>query len=100
MSDAFKEYESTGRIGEDKGVSVQPLVGPTATDYGKWISVKDRLPKERKNVLVYITGDADDEVYISCIHKDGKWEYKDTMMYETSWYQEVSHWMELPEPPE
>lgn len=52
----------------------------------KWISVKERLPKEKEHVLIWIKG--------LCIIIDwivnGKWVVSDEI---------VTHWMPLPEPP-
>ena len=68
----------------------------------KWISVKDRLPDKKDGVLIYADG------VITCatisIKADGslwprghgfggyEWEYD----FE---YEDVTHWMELPEAP-
>jgi hypothetical protein len=76
----------------------------------KWIKVEDKLPKPYKKVLVCITGDADPEIQVSCWDKkdeepdeDGflfvRWYYEGCPMYETSWYQKVTHWAKLPKLP-
>ena len=100
MSDAFKEYESTGRIGEDKGVSVQPLVGPTATDYGKWISVKDKLPRFYEDVLIVYRSIADrfdNPVRLSIGYYDiAKKQWTDVCSREII----VTHWANRPSLPE
>jgi len=69
----------------------------------KWISVKDKMPDAGKDVLVYINGD-DPEIDVSyhtfeVLHKENIWHYGNQLMFETSWFQEVTHWMPLPEPP-
>ncbi len=64
----------------------------------KWVSIEDALPIPYKRVLVNITGDSP-EVYVSYLDHLGEWVYNGQYLYETSWYQEVTHWAELPLPP-
>ena len=75
-----------------------------------WISVEEKLPERNQKVLVYIVGDADPEINVSdWDEKDDKpsedgylyirWYYEGQPMYSTSWYQKVTHWSLLPEPP-
>lgn len=56
---------------------------PTAVG---WVSVKDRLPKEKEHVLIWIK---DLCIIIDWI-VNGKWVVTDEI---------VTHWMPLPEPP-
>jgi hypothetical protein len=58
----------------------------------EWISVEDRLPEERQNVLVHYV---DGWMPIAFL-LGGKWYQSGG---ETSWLS-VTHWMHLPEPPE
>ena len=62
---------------ELKAADVQPI--------SQWISVKDRLPEERKRVLVYNEGG------ITIAWRD-KGEWDDIFLT-------VTHWQPLPEPP-
>jgi hypothetical protein len=57
----------------------------------EWISVEDRLPEERQNVLVHYV---DGWMPIAFL-LGGKWYQSGG---ETSWVS-VTHWMPLPEPP-
>lgn len=54
-----------------------------------WVSVKDRLPKENKRVLVHVvnasTLDVDTDRIVG-----GQW---------VRWAGSITHWMPLPEPP-
>lgn len=73
----------------------------------EWIEVNKELPPKNRKVLVYIIGDADPEIVVSYWdqkteeddHIFVRWYYGDVPMYTTSWYQKVTHWMNLPEGP-
>lgn len=54
--------------------------------YHEWISVKDRLPKPFKQVLVY---DAFEENITVGLYGNGDWLFSE----------HITHWMPLPEPP-
>lgn len=57
-------------------------------DLPRWISVKEQLPEEQKDVLVYLKrGGCAVDYFIPS--RNDKWGYKD-----------VTHWMPLPEPPD
>lgn len=58
----------------------------------KWISVKERLPEEGEDVLVYL-GEGIFEICWTL--KDGFWETRDSYLDTDA----VTHWMPLPEPP-
>ncbi len=61
----------------------------------KWISTKDRLPKDGQKVLFY--GDFD--FMVGWYYPDDKYWMpiaSDSILYQ----QEVTYWTELPEPPE
>lgn len=71
-----------------------------------WISVKDRLPKDTNDVMVYIG----DVIAIGYIDADGEWDISPVpdMVSEpdqlSSWLDSrlikpPTHWMPLPEPP-
>ena len=57
---------------------------------GGWISVKDRLPEDDRQVLVVLNGERYKDVYVS-------WHNGEDFGWPTIGY--VSHWMELPAPP-
>jgi hypothetical protein len=67
-----------------------------------WISVKDRLPKEGRNVILY----DGEEVFCGCFEMDAEkkpcWGNQacDGVCY--GWYEknEIKYWMPLPNPPE
>jgi hypothetical protein len=59
---------------------------------GEWISVKDRLPEEEKEVLCYL-GNALGKGIVVAFRRHGDW-YFDGWKCPT-----VTHWMLLPEPP-
>lgn len=70
---------------------------------GKWISVKDRLPKCGEKVLVYIKfsqdseSDFEDEICQSTYRGKLVGTKKDVWTWQSDY---VTHWMPLPEPPE
>ena len=59
----------------------------------EWISVKDRLPKARTIVIVFVNGKVAFDEYKNKYmpNKDNPWS-----MYKKEY---VTHWMPLPEPP-
>ena len=60
----------------------------------KWIDVKDRLPDDRKDVLVCVRGETiDTGYYVSSGAGRGCWEVYSCMS------DDVTHWMQLPELP-
>ncbi len=66
---------------------------PTIELVQQWISVKDRLPENGKKVLVYCKENKND-------YEIGA--YSDTYMgffVRQTWYENITHWMPLPEPP-
>jgi hypothetical protein len=63
-------------------------------DKNKWISVKDRLPKIAKMVLVCSGDDADSIGVYYRARGTGCW-------YPDGWpIENTTHWMPLPEPPD
>ena len=72
---------------------------PTVPAYGQWVSVKDRLPEEQKEVLIYLPeyGSVETAAFFEIPSLNLKeWaQNEDAYMFD-----EVSHWMPLPEPPE
>lgn len=66
--------------------------GATEALASQWVSVEDRLPEEKKNVLVHCS-DADPEIS-DCIayFKDGVWCFMDEFYYDCT----VSHWLPIP----
>lgn len=59
----------------------------------RWISVKERMPKEEEDVLIC---NRNGKIEVSCgsVFDDGTWEW-----YTSGWhFGEVVAWMELPEP--
>ena len=64
----------------------------------EWISVKDRLPERDQKVLVYDAGD-ETEIHVYHLREDLDGLYWDD---ESGWavdFENVTHWMPLPEPP-
>lgn len=70
---------------------------PAHIDREAWVSVKDRMPSNGENVLVYAISK-----YINgekiCIDRLEDGETHAVWMYTHGWF-EVTHWMPLPEPP-
>lgn len=65
---------------------------PTITPQNEWVSVEEKLPPPKQNVLAYSTRSGIAEAD----YADGVW-----MQYRWSAVMEsVTHWMPLPEPPE
>ena len=77
-----------------ENIAIMPTVGV-------WISVKDRLPDESRSVLVYCNNG-----YITNVHYSKKHQkfnmfdcFDDEDAKEYSAFDNVTHWMPLPEPP-
>lgn len=64
----------------------------------EWISVKDRLPDIEERVLVYMEDLKDRDYFIQVGYIDNKNKFNIGYRDEYS-PEEVSHWMNLPEPP-
>ena len=62
----------------------------------KWISIKNRLPREGKEVLVYVVHTLADGTKYGEIEKDF---ISDAAKYFYHYYPYVTHWMPLPKPP-
>lgn len=67
---------------------------PAHIDRSEWISVKERLPKDFDQALVY---DGDEHYPIGICHKDESGIWHSDMAYGMG---TITHWMPLPEPPE
>lgn len=68
-----------------------------APTVGGWINVNDSLPKDSRDVLIYVKNYEDYPVTTGCyIRSIGKWwKYGNPCKQDT-----VTHWMPFPEPPE
>lgn len=71
------------------------LKGSKLINLGGWISVKDKLPEDDKDVLVY--NSKDKEIIIANYKGDNAWD-----SYAYGWLPDdtVTHWQPLPELPE
>ena len=79
---------------DTKEEMVDSIMGALATDNNvgdKWISVKDRLPENEQNVLV-----ADNGFIAVWTFYGDYWEDSHGWWQE---FDEVTHWMPLPQPP-
>jgi hypothetical protein len=61
-----------------------------------WISVKDRLPEEDEDVIVFTDEQGERGIHVASVDEDGVWcpSHGDGWMFPT-----VTHWMPLPAPP-
>lgn len=102
----FVAFRNNGK-GEEKCVlellDAADTIEALEAAHPKWISVKDRLPEDNLNVLVYAIGDNENSVIAMTgyTHKmygyniegwRSPWQY---FFYEYK----ITHWMPLPEPP-
>ena len=62
----------------------------------KWVSVKDRMPKDGQDVLAYLNYGEETRI-APCNYYNGVW--YDSVMNCVVVLQDVTHWMPLPEPP-
>jgi len=60
----------------------------------EWISVKDRLPKENEEVLAF-SGFIFYALNVNHLYENGFFDLVEEIVY-----QNVTHWMPLPNPPE
>jgi hypothetical protein len=92
------DYRANGEILKAKATVCaiklleKETISPTLDLAPKWISVKDRLPEEEKEVLCYL-GNALGKGIVVAFRRHGDW-YFDGWKCPT-----VTHWMPLPEPP-
>lgn len=71
---------------------------PTVPAYGQWVSVKDRLPEEQKEVLIYLP--EYDSVEMASLFTIPSINLREWVQNEDAYMlDEVSYWMPLPEPP-
>ena len=71
---------------------------PTIPTYGQWVSAKDRLPEERKEVLIYLP--EYDSVETAALFSYPSMNLREWVQNEDAYrLNEVSHWMPMPEPP-
>ena len=75
----------------------------TDDKFGKWISVKDRLPEDYEEalMLVYSPFVWRGLIYSGFHHSEiPQWTTADMTVYKDYKYNRVTHWMPLPKPPE
>lgn len=87
-----------GLIEKAPALDVAPVV-----QQPKWISVKERLPEPKKEVLIcirYNTGNVIRETAKYDEEHGDPWLTSNEDYYCSVWDPEVTHWMSLPEPPE
>lgn len=67
----------------------------------EWISVKEKLPKNRTAVLCIIRYKNPDKwfTYALLDYNEGEWEYFSGYKENFNSYYQVTHWMSMPEPP-
>lgn len=72
--------------------------GEDAPRAGTWISVKDRLPRTGRSVLVYVRRDDGVDTWYRTIAWMGEknWDSCDPYFSQND---TITHWMSLPEPP-
>lgn len=79
----------------------EPVADVAPVVHGQWISVKDKLPKDERNVLAYYgfnRGDGDlgmrfiGVLSYFAFDQNRHWQHEGTGLT-------VTHWMPLPEPP-
>lgn len=71
---------------------------PTVPAYEQWVSVKDRLPEEQKEVLIYLP--EYDSVEMASLFTIPSMNLREWVQNEDAYMlDEVSYWMPLPEPP-
>ena len=63
----------------------------------RWSPVSERLPEDGSNVLAYYDNKIEQRMF-ACVYEDGEWFYR--MLYTTTVFKYITHWMPLPEPPQ
>lgn len=67
-----------------------------APTVGDWVSIKDRLPKDGQDILVYLHNGEETRI-APCNYDKGAW--YDCVMNCAVAISNITHWMPLPEPP-
>jgi hypothetical protein len=86
-------------VGTLNDSSLQQGLSVKGFDMAEWISVNDRLPEPRKNYLVCANTDQGPEVDCAFLNVHEQWIHEGEPTFCHSYYFEVTHWAELPEPP-
>ncbi len=66
----------------------------------EWISVKDRLPKNKQRILMYCIREfVNDEPIVIGHYQTGDYENFISTCFVEDEMSDITHWMPLPEPP-
>ena len=91
-------FEQTYEPEDLKGPKSTPLTWTKSTSLNGWISVKDRLPEDDKDVLVYDSGSK--EIIMASYNSDyDEWSTPYDYYYDLD-NDKITHWQPLPELPE
>ena len=91
-------FEQTYEPEDLKGPKSTPLTWSKSTSLNGWISVKDRLPEDDKDVLVYDSGSK--EIIMASYNSDyDEWSTPYDYYYDLD-NDKITHWQPLPELPE
>ena len=87
----------------DMAISALRQRDVTDTNVGKWISVKDRLPDYMGEVLVIVSGKPHENITLDGAYEIAEYDPVEGWILEMwpEWCSGVvTHWMQMPEPPE
>ena len=87
----------------DMAISALRQQDVTDKDVGKWISVKDRLPDCMGEVLVIVSGKPHENITLDGAYEIAEYDPVEGWILEMwpEWCSGVvTHWMQMPEPPE
>ena len=87
----------------DMAISALRQQDVTDKDVGKWISVKDRLPDYMGEVLVIVSGKPHENITLDGAYEIAEYDPVEGWILEMwpEWCSGVvTHWMQMPEPPE
>lgn len=89
-------YQQCGAFYENNEALLKDALSLLKTQEPGWISVKDRMPENGKDILAYLNNGEETRI-APCNYYNGVW--YDSVMNCVCVMKDVTHWMSLPIPP-
>lgn len=79
-------------------IAAAPTIDYAPVWHGEWISVKDRLPPDKGKSILVVDGHGHVRILAFWNKDDAEWKWLDQNGH-FKHFNDVTHWMQLPEPP-